>query len=181
MAWLERSHVRLQEAPGMTTAATDTTPEVLDVVLERSTAAAPILAALSPVERAGVVRAIADALDGAAEELVPIAMAEAHYPEARCRNELARTTFQLRLFRDVVEEGSYLEAHLGPAEPEWGTPRPDTRRILVPLGPVVVFGASNFPFAFATAGGDTASALAAGCPVVVKAHPGHLELARRTA
>ena len=165
----------------MTTAATDTTPEELDVVLERSTAAAPILAALSPVERAGFLRAIADALDGAAEELVPIAMAESHYPEARCRNELARTTFQLRLFADVVEEGSYLEAHLDPADPEWGTPRPDTRRILVPLGPVVVFGASNFPFAFATAGGDTASALAAGCPVVVKAHPGHLELARRTA
>ena len=165
----------------MTTAATDTTPEELDVVLERSTAAAPILAALSPVERAGFLRAIADALAGAAEELGPIAMAESHSPEARCRNELARTTFQLRLFADVVEEGSYLEAHLDPADPEWGTPRPDTRRILVPLGPVVVFGASNFPFAFATAGGDTASALAAGCPVVVKAHPGHLELARRTA
>lgn len=164
----------------MTTTATDTTPEELDVVLERSTAAAPLLAALTPAERAALLRAVADALDGAADELVPIAMAEAHYPEARCRGELARTTFQLRLFADHLEEGSYLEASLDPADPDWGTPRPDTRRLLLPLGPVVVFGASNFPFAFATAGGDTASALAAGCPVVVKAHPGHLELARRT-
>ena len=165
----------------MTTAATDTTPEELEAVLERSTAAAPLLAALAPAERAPLLRAIADALDGAADELVPIAMAESHYPEARCRGEIARTTFQLRLFADVIEEGSYVEATLDPADPDWGTPRPDTRRLLVPLGPVVVFGASNFPFAFATAGGDTASALAAGCPVVVKAHPGHLELARRTA
>src|SRR5699024_3076627 len=112
MACLWRSHVRRLVAPGLTSAATVSTQEELDVVLERSTAAAPILAALSPVERAGFLRAIADALDGAAEELVPIAMAESHYPEARCRNELARTTFQLRLFADVVEEGSYLEAHL---------------------------------------------------------------------
>lgn len=165
----------------MTTAATDTTPGQLDAVLERSTAAAPLLAALAPAERAALLRAVADTLDGAADELVPLAMAEAHYPEARCRGELARTTFQLRLFADLLEEGSYLEASLDPADPDWGTPRPDTRRLLVPLGPVVVFGASNFPFAFATAGGDTASALAAGCPVVVKAHPGHPELARRTA
>ncbi|PDP85721.1 aldehyde dehydrogenase (NADP(+)) [Glycomyces fuscus] len=163
------------------TTAPDTTPEELDAVLERAAAAAPLLAALAPGERAGLLRAAADALDGAADELVPIAMEEAHYPEARCRGELGRTTFQLRLFADFLEEGSYLEASVDPADPAWGTPRPDTRRLLVPLGPVVVFGASNFPFAFATAGGDSASALAAGCPVVVKAHPGHLRLARRTA
>jgi NADP-dependent aldehyde dehydrogenase len=163
------------------TTAPDTTPEELDAVLERAAAAAPLLAALAPGERAGLLRTVADALDGAADELVPIAMEEAHYPEARCRGELGRTTFQLRLFADFLEEGSYLEAAVDPADPDWGTPRPDTRRLLVPLGPVVVFGASNFPFAFATAGGDSASALAAGCPVVVKAHPGHLRLARRTA
>ncbi|WP_159945075.1 MULTISPECIES: aldehyde dehydrogenase (NADP(+)) [unclassified Nocardiopsis] len=162
------------------TTAPDTTPEELDSVLRRAAAAAPLLAALAPAERAGLLRAVADALDAAADELVPIAMEEAHYPEARCRGELGRTTFQLRFFADVLEEGSYLEAAVDPADPDWGTPRPDVRRLLVPLGPVVVFGASNFPFAFATAGGDTASALAAGCPVVVKAHPGHLRLARRT-
>lgn len=160
---------------------TETTPEELDSVLERAAAAAPLLAALAPSERADLLRTVADALDGAADELVPIAMEEAHYPEARCRGELGRTTFQLRLFAETLEEGSYLEATVDPADPEWGTPRPDLRRLLVPLGPVVVFGASNFPFAFATAGGDSASALAAGCPVVVKGHPGHPRLARRTA
>ncbi|WP_150240151.1 aldehyde dehydrogenase (NADP(+)) [Nocardiopsis quinghaiensis] len=158
----------------------DTTPEELDSVLERAAAAAPFLAALAPAERARLLRAVADALDSAADDLVPIAMEEAHYPEARCRGELGRTTFQLRLFAEALEDGSYLEAAVDPADPDWGTPRPDVRRLLVPLGPVVVFGASNFPFAFATAGGDTASALAAGCPVVVKAHPGHPRLARRT-
>ncbi len=159
----------------------ETTPEELDHVLERAAAAAPLLAGLTPAERARMLRAVADALDAAADDLVPIAMEEAHYPEARCRGELGRTTFQLRLFAETLEDGSYLEAAVDPADPAWGTPRPDVRRLLVPLGPVVVFGASNFPFAFATAGGDTASALAAGCPVVVKAHPGHPRLARSTA
>ncbi|WP_017601995.1 aldehyde dehydrogenase (NADP(+)) [Nocardiopsis lucentensis] len=165
----------------MTTAAPDTTPDELDAVMERAAAAAPRLAAMAPADRARLLRAAADALDAAADELVPLAMAEAHYPEARCRGELGRTTFQLRLFADVAVDGAHLEAGIDEADPEWGTPRPDVRRLLVPLGPVVVFGASNFPFAFATAGGDTASALAAGCPVVVKGHPGHPGLARRTA
>ncbi|MFV2199056.1 aldehyde dehydrogenase (NADP(+)) [Nocardiopsis sp. LOL_012] len=159
----------------------DTTPEELDAVMERAAAAAPVLASQAPEERSHMLRTIADALDAAAEELVPLAMAEAHYPEARCRGELGRTTFQLRLMADTVELGSHLEAGIDPADPEWGTPRPDLRRLMVPLGPVVVFGASNFPFAFSTAGGDTASALAAGCPVVVKGHPGHPGLALRTA
>ncbi|MFD3688268.1 aldehyde dehydrogenase (NADP(+)) [Nocardiopsis sp. NPDC058631] len=162
------------------TTAPDTTPEELDAVLERAAAAAPLLAALTPGERADLLRAVADALDGAADQLVPLAVEEAHYPEARCKGELGRTTFQLRLFAQTLEDGSYLEVAVDPADPEWGTPRPDVRRLLVPLGPVVVFGASNFPFAFATAGGDSASALAAGCPVVVKAHPGHPRLARAT-
>lgn len=165
----------------MTTPQTDTTPAELDAILERAATAFPLLAGFTPDERALLLRTVAEVLDAAAEELVPLAMAEAHYPEARCRSELARTTFQLRLFADVLEEGAFLSAAVDPADPDWGTPRPDVRRLMLPLGPVVVFGASNFPFAFATAGGDTASALAAGCPVVVKAHPGHLGLARRTA
>ena len=159
----------------------DTTEAELDRVMEAAAAAAPDFAAMRPADRAAVLRAAADALDGAAEELVPIAMEESRLPEARCRNELGRTTFQLRLFADHIEEGRYLEASIDRPDGQWGMgPRPDVRRMLVPLGPVVVFGASNFPFAFSTAGGDTASALAAGCPVVVKAHPGHPRLARRT-
>lgn len=165
----------------MTTPQTDTTPAELNAALERAATAFPLLAGFAPEERAVLLRTAAEVLDGAADELIPLAMAEAHYPEARCRGELARTTFQLRLFADALEEGSFLDAAVDPADPDWGTPRPDVRRLMLPLGPVVVFGASNFPFAFATAGNDTASALAAGCPVVVKAHPGHPELARRTA
>ncbi|WP_233515215.1 aldehyde dehydrogenase (NADP(+)) [Marinitenerispora sediminis] len=163
------------------TAIPDTTEAELDRVLTAAAAAAPAFGALRPGERGAMLRAVADALDAAADDLVPIARAESRLPEARCRGELARTTFQLRLFADVLDEGSYLEVAVDTADPGWGMgPRPDVRRMLVPLGPVVVFGASNFPFAFSTAGGDTASALAAGCPVVVKGHPGHPRLAERT-
>jgi NADP-dependent aldehyde dehydrogenase len=127
--------------------------------------------------RAGLLRQIADDLEHDAPHLIPIAMAEAHLPEARPVGELARTTFQLRLFAEVVERGEYLDVVIDHPNAEWGpVGRPDLRRMLVPLGPVVVFGASNFPFAFGVSGGDTAAALAAGCPVLCKAHPGHLRL-----
>jgi NADP-dependent aldehyde dehydrogenase len=99
----------------------------------------------------------------------------------RLTGEVARTTAQLRLFADAVLEGSYLEATIDHPDPSTIPPRPDLRRMLRPLGPVAVFGASNFPFAFSVAGGDTASALAAGCPVIVKGHPAHPRLSRRTA
>jgi NADP-dependent aldehyde dehydrogenase len=103
-------------------------------------------------------------------------------PEARLRGEVARTTGQLRMFADGLHEGSFLDVIIDPADPQARpVPRPDLRRIQVPLGPVLVFAASNFPFAFSVAGGDTASALAAGCPVVVKAHPGHPRTSERTA
>ena len=109
-------------------------------------------------------------------------MRETSLPEGRLRGELTRTTFQLRLFADVVTEGAYLDARVDHADADWpmGAPRPDLRRLLIPLGPVVVFAASNFPFAFSVAGGDTASALAAGCSVILKAHPGHPELSAAT-
>ncbi|MDI2023474.1 NADP-dependent fatty aldehyde dehydrogenase [Paenarthrobacter nicotinovorans] len=94
---------------------------------------------------------------------------------------MARTSGQLRLFANVITEGSYLEAVIDHADPSATPPKPDLRRILRPIGPVAVFSASNFPFAFSVAGGDTASALAVGCPVVVKAHSGHLRLSQRTA
>lgn len=132
-------------------------------------------------ERARWLTAVADALDAAAPALVPIAHRETHLDEVRLRGEVARTTGQLRLFADVVLEGSWVEAIIDHAVPSATPPRPDLRRMLRPIGPVAVFAASNFPFAFSVAGGDTASALAAGCPVVVKAHPGHPELSRATA
>jgi NADP-dependent aldehyde dehydrogenase len=132
-------------------------------------------------ERAGWLRAIADRLDENAAELVEIADSETHLGAVRLSGEVARTTGQLRLFADVLLEGSYLEAVLDEARPDATPPQPEIRRVLRPVGPVAVFSASNFPFAFSVAGGDTASALAAGCPVTVKAHSGHLELSRRTA
>jgi NADP-dependent aldehyde dehydrogenase len=100
----------------------------------------------------------------------------------RLRGELVRTTFQLRFLADQVLDGAYLRATIDTADPEWTPgPRPDLRRVLQPIGPVLVFAASNFPFAFSVAGGDTASGLAAGCPVVVKIHPGHPVTSVRTA
>jgi len=160
----------------------ETTESELDAILERAARAARPLAATSPGERAQLLRGVAETLDLAADDLVPLARSESHLPEPRLRGELARTTGQLRLFADVIEEGSWLGVCIDTADPHARpVPRPDLRRMLVPLGPVVVFAASNFPFAFSVAGGDTASALAAGCPVVLKAHPGHPELSLHTA
>lgn len=159
----------------------DTTPDDLDAVLATAAAAAAPLASMRPARRAALLRAAADALDAAAGELVPIAMRESSLPEQRLTGEVARSSGQLRLFADALEEGSHLEAIIDTADQDAvPVPRPDLRRMLVPLGPVLVFAASNFPFAFSVPGGDTASALAAGAPVVLKAHPGHPELSRRT-
>lgn len=138
--------------------------------------------ALSPVTRATALVAAADALDDASAELVAIALRETGLAEPRLRGELKRTAVQLRLFADVIVDGSYLDVRLDGADDEFVLgPRPDLRRTLVPLGPVLNFAGSNFPFAFSVAGGDTASALAAGCSVIVKAHPGHPDLSLRTA
>ncbi|MEN0085671.1 MAG: aldehyde dehydrogenase family protein [Leifsonia sp.] len=141
-------------------------------------------AALSPStrdERAEWLEGLAAALEADRAELVALAHEETHLSEARLDGEVTRTAAQLRFFAGVVREGSYLEAVVESPDPSLVPPRPDLRRILRPLGPVAVYTASNFPFAFSVLGNDTASALAAGCPVVVKAHPGHPELSRRTA
>jgi len=160
----------------------DTTPAELEQALADAAAAAPALGASEPAVRAGWIRAVADALDAAADELVPIAMQESSLPEARLRGEVARSSGQLRMFAEVLEEGSLLDVTIDTADAQAKpVPRPDLRRVLVPLGPVLVFAASNFPFAFSVCGGDTAAALAAGCPVIVKAHPGHPSLSVRTA
>lgn len=124
--------------------------------------------------RAALLEKIAAALETARPLLISTAQAESHLPQSRLNGELSRTTGQLKLFADLIREGSWVQASIDPALPDRKPlPRTDIRKMLRPKGPVVVFGASNFPFAFSTLGGDTASALAAGCPVVVKAHPGH--------
>ncbi|NUP75328.1 MAG: aldehyde dehydrogenase (NADP(+)) [Sinomonas sp.] len=169
--------------PAQSSHATEPTNAVeLESLLTAAQSAAAPLAALRPAERASLLDAVAESLDAAADRLVPLAQAETHLPEGRLRGELKRTTFQLRLFGELLRDGGFLDARIDHADPEWpmGAPRPDLRRVRVPLGPVVVFAASNFPFAFSVAGGDTASALAAGCPVLLKAHSGHLGLSRLT-
>ncbi|GGG27978.1 aldehyde dehydrogenase (NADP(+)) [Pontibacter amylolyticus] len=128
----------------------------------------------TPAQRTQLLRGIAEAIEALEDELLETASRESNLPLARLTGERGRTCNQLRLFADLVEEGSWVEATIDTALPDrQPLPRPDLRRMLVPLGPVVVFGASNFPLAFSTAGGDTASALAAGCTVVYKEHPGH--------
>jgi len=125
-------------------------------------------------EKARFLRHIADGLEAIVPELVERAHHETALPEARLKGESARTINQLRLFAQVVEEGSWVNARIDPAQPERKPlPRSDIRSMLRPLGPVAVFGASNFPLAFSVAGGDTAAAFAAGNPVIVKAHHAH--------
>jgi NADP-dependent aldehyde dehydrogenase len=124
--------------------------------------------------RAAFLETIADEIDALGEVLIERVNVETGIPSARARGELARTTGQLRLFAAVVRDGSWTRARLDTADPNRAPlPKPDLRQRRIPLGPVAVFAASNFPLAFSVAGGDTASALAAGCPVIVKAHPAH--------
>ncbi|MEE8609958.1 MAG: aldehyde dehydrogenase (NADP(+)) [Sphingomonas aquatilis] len=137
-------------------------------------AAFPAFAATDPETRAAFLERIADNIVGLGDDLIMRAMAESGLPRMRLEGERGRTVGQLKLFAGVVRQGDFLDATIDPAMPDRAPlPRPDLRRVNVAIGPVAVFGASNFPLAFSVAGGDTASALAAGCPVVVKGHPAH--------
>jgi NADP-dependent aldehyde dehydrogenase len=148
----------------------ETTEAEVDTIVAAARAAAPDWGAWSAMtRRADALEAVADALDDRVGELAAIADTETALGGERLTGEVARTTNQLRLFTAVLRDGGYADAVISPAV---GVV-PDVRRITRPVGPVAVFAASNFPFAFSVAGGDTASALAAGCPVVVKAHEGH--------
>ena len=140
-----------------------------------STAAAAVAPALAPLAgRADRLRAVAGALEAAREQLVAVADAETALGPARLNSELTRARVQFEMFAAEVDDGSFLDIVIDRPDPNaQPAPRPDLRRMMVPIGPVAVYAASNFPFAFSVAGGDTASALAAGCPVIVKAHPGH--------
>src|SRR3954471_3942354 len=150
-----------------------TPPEEVQRLCEAALAAAPRLEAMGRPGRAALLRALADALESRRDDVVAVADRETALGATRLNGELTRTAYQLRLFAEVLDEGSYLEAAIDhPGDTPMG-PRPDLRRMLLPIGPVAVFGASNFPLAFSVPGGDTASALAAGCPVVVKAHGSH--------
>lgn len=152
------------------------TVQIVEDACAAAASAAPWLAATDLATRAALLRAIADAVDVAGPDLVPIAVEESRLGVDRLTGEVGRTTGQLRLMAEVVLEGSFLGVVIDHARPDLTPPRPDLRRLIQPLGPVAVFGASNFPFAFSVLGGDTASALAAGCPVVVKPNPGHPRL-----
>lgn len=150
------------------------TREELEDAARLAAEAFPVYSHLSGKARAAFLRSIATNIQAIAEPLVARAMLETGLPAGRLQGETARTCNQLRLFADLVEEGSWVGARIDPALPERKPlPRPDIRSMLRPLGPVAVFAASNFPIAFSVAGGDTASALAAGNPVIVKAHAAH--------
>ena len=141
---------------------------------EAAASAAAPFAASEPSVRAALLRDIGEGLKQLGDELVHRVQAETALPAARVEGERARTVMQLNQFADLVEEGSWVDARIDHADPaRQPMPKPDLRRMYVPLGPVVVFGASNFPLAYSVAGGDTAPALAAGCPVIVKGHPAH--------
>ena len=153
----------------------DATANEIDEVMQQAWTAFHIYRKMSLKQRADFMRAIAGELEACSDELIQTAMRETNLAEARLRNEKGRTIFQLRSYADACEKGEWLEARIDTAIPDKNPPKPDLRKMLVPLGPVVVFGSSNFPFAYSTAGGDTACAFAAGCPVIIKAHPAHSE------
>ena len=151
----------------------DATPAEVAAAVEAATEAFPVTRRAAPATIAGLLEAIAEGLEALGEELIDTAVAETGLDATRITGERGRTCGQLRAFAEVVRAGSHLDIRIDPADPDTVPPRPDLRRMQVPIGPVAVWGASNFPLAFSVPGGDTASALAAGCPVVVKAHPAH--------
>jgi 2,5-dioxopentanoate dehydrogenase len=157
-------------SPGFVSA----TAEEVDEAMRLASGAFVALSCSSGRERAVFLRTIAAKIESIADEIIERAHKETALPQLRLQGETARTCAQLRLFADVAEEGSWVSARIDRADLERKpTPRPDIRSMLRPIGPVVVFGASNFPLAFSVAGGDTVSAFASGNSVIVKAHPAH--------
>ncbi|WP_371398959.1 aldehyde dehydrogenase (NADP(+)) [Marinovum algicola] len=150
------------------------TPDLVDAAVEAAEAAFASYGKTSRADRAAFLNEIAKEIESRVEKIAKIGSQETGLPEQRLIAECGRTTGQLRLFADHITAGDYLDRRHDAALPDRAPlPRPDLKLIQRPIGPVAVFGASNFPLAFSVAGGDTASALAAGCPVVVKGHSGH--------
>ena len=146
----------------------------IDEAVALATDAFKVYKDFSGTKKAEFLEAIADEIEALGDELIETYCKESGLPDGRARGERGRTMGQLRAFANLLKEGSWVEAVIEKAQPNREPmPKSDIRKMLFPLGPVVVFGASNFPLAFSTAGGDTASALAAGCPVIVKSHPMH--------
>lgn len=151
-------------------------------IINQAHACFGIYSQYSGAKKASFLKAIATEIEALGDALIQTTMAETNLPEARLLGERGRTCMQLRLFAEVLEEGSWVEARIDTALPDrQPLPRPDLRKMQEAIGVVGVFAASNFPFAFSTAGGDTAAALAAGCPVVMKAHSGHLKTSEMVA
>jgi len=158
------------------------TPQEVDAAAHAATLAYPAYRSLSAERRAQFLDTIADELDALGDDFVAVVCRETALPAGRIQGERGRTSGQMRLFAKVLRRGDFYGARIDRALPErQPLPRPDLRQYRIGLGPVAVFGASNFPLAFSTAGGDTASALAAGCPVVFKAHSGHMATAEQVA
>jgi 2,5-dioxopentanoate dehydrogenase len=155
------------------------TQEKIGGLVERSHEAFQTYSQLPIQKRSDFLFAIVDALNRKKEDIIDTAVAESHLPKGRITGELTRTVNQIKLFANYIKDGAYLEATIDHGDPDrQPQPKPDIRRMLLPMGPVVVFGASNFPLAFSTIGGDSVSALAAGCSVIYKCHPGHPETSK---
>lgn len=152
----------------------EATPKEIDEAVQLASEAFKTFSTISGVKKAEFLNAIADEILALDDTLIETYCSETGLPEGRAKGERGRTIGQLRMFANLVIEGSWVEATIDTAQPERKPmPKSDIRKMLIPLGPVVVFGASNFPLAYSTAGGDTAAAFAAGCPVIVKSHPMH--------
>lgn len=150
------------------------TDSEIDLAVRQAARAFKAMRLVTAAARAAFLESAADEIEKLGAELIETVDTETGLGRPRLEGERGRTTSQLRLFANLLREGSFVEAIIDTAIPDrTPAPRPDIRRMLIPLGPVAVFGASNFPLAFSVGGGDTASAFAAGCPVIVKAHPGH--------
>lgn len=145
----------------------------IDEVMQQSLDSFQKYKKLTQFQRADFLETIASEIEKKREQLVEVANQETNLPIARLNGEITRTTSQLIMFAGLIKEGSWVEACIDTADDKRTPPRPDIRKMLMPVGPVIVFGASNFPFAFSTAGGDTASALASGSSVVIKGHSAH--------
>ncbi|PQB03477.1 aldehyde dehydrogenase (NADP(+)) [Aureitalea marina] len=156
------------------TSFTEATPEEINRAVNLATEAFQDFRTFSGERKAAFLEAIADGILELGDELIDTYCSETGLPSGRAQGERGRTVFQLRSFAELLREGSWVEATIDTAIPDRAPiPKADLRKMNIPLGPVVVFGASNFPLAYSTAGGDTAAALAAGCPVIVKSHPMH--------
>jgi len=152
----------------------EATSEEINQAVDLASEAFKSFSKKSGTEKATFLRAIADEIVALGDDLIAMYQSETGLPEGRAKGERGRTIGQLITFATMLEEGSWVDATIDTADLErTPIPKQDIRKMMVPLGPVVVFGASNFPFAYSTAGGDTASALAAGCPVICKSHPMH--------